>query len=33
MRITDIEQKIDIIVSKNGSEPFFRLAQETGVRI
>jgi predicted nucleotidyltransferase len=27
------EQKIDIIVSKNGSEPFFRLAQETGIRI
>jgi predicted nucleotidyltransferase len=27
------EQKIDIIVSKNGAEPFFKLAQETGVRI
>jgi predicted nucleotidyltransferase len=27
------EQKIDIIISQNGSEPFFRLAQETGIRI
>ncbi|MDR2116695.1 MAG: nucleotidyltransferase domain-containing protein [Planctomycetaceae bacterium] len=27
------EQKIDIIVSNNGLEPFFRLAQETGIRI
>jgi predicted nucleotidyltransferase len=27
------EQKIDIVVSHDGSEPFFRLAQETGVRI
>jgi predicted nucleotidyltransferase len=27
------EQKIDIIVSRDGSDPFFRLAQETGIRI
>ncbi|MDR2755452.1 MAG: nucleotidyltransferase domain-containing protein [Planctomycetaceae bacterium] len=27
------EQKVDIIVSHDGSEPFFRLAQETGIRI
>jgi predicted nucleotidyltransferase len=27
------EQKIDIVISRDGSEPFFRLAQETGVRI
>jgi predicted nucleotidyltransferase len=25
------EQKIDLLVSKTGSEPFFRLALETGV--
>jgi predicted nucleotidyltransferase len=30
--ITDVlgEQKIDIVVSADGSEPFFRLAVETG---
>lgn len=27
------EQKIDIVVSRDGSDPFFRLALETGVRI
>jgi predicted nucleotidyltransferase len=27
------EQKIDIVVSSNGAEPFFRLATETGVQI
>ncbi|GHT10001.1 hypothetical protein FACS1894170_01450 [Planctomycetales bacterium] len=27
------EQKIDIVISRDGSEPFFRLAQQTGVRI
>jgi predicted nucleotidyltransferase len=27
------ERKIDIIVSADGSEPFFRMAIETGIRI
>jgi predicted nucleotidyltransferase len=27
------EQKIDIVVSADGQDPFFRLAVETGVRI
>jgi predicted nucleotidyltransferase len=27
------EQKIDIVVSENGVDPFFRLAIETGVRL
>jgi len=27
------EQKIDIIVSPDGADPFFRLAMEKGVRI
>jgi predicted nucleotidyltransferase len=27
------EQKIDIVVSGDGTDPFFRLAVETGVRI
>jgi predicted nucleotidyltransferase len=26
-------QKIDLVVSKRGTEPFFRLAQETGVKL
>jgi predicted nucleotidyltransferase len=33
--IADIlgEQKIDIVVSSNGTEPFFRLAVEKGIQI
>jgi predicted nucleotidyltransferase len=27
------EQKIDIVVSADGADPFFRLAVETGIRI
>jgi predicted nucleotidyltransferase len=27
------EQKIDIVVSADGNDPFFRLAVETGIRI
>jgi predicted nucleotidyltransferase len=27
------EQKIDIVVSADGTDPFFRLAVETGIRI
>jgi predicted nucleotidyltransferase len=27
------EQKIDIVVSSDGTDPFFRLAAETGIRI
>ncbi|MDR3108479.1 MAG: nucleotidyltransferase domain-containing protein [Planctomycetaceae bacterium] len=27
------EQKIDIVISRDGSEPFFRLAKENGVQI